>query len=323
MDTHFRVSTCIKVSTKITLFPTNSKYKIMKITLTGSLGNISKPLAEQLISAGHQVTVISSNADKIAEIEKLGAKAAIGSVYDVDFVAKSFAGADAVYTMVPPNFGVPNFRQYVGGTAQKYAEAISKAGVKRVVNLSSIGAHLDGGTGPISGMYDAEITLNKLEGVSVKHVRAPFFYTNFFNNIDMIKHQGFLGSNYDSNRRLVMVHPKDIAAAVAEELQGSSTGKGIRYLVSDERITGEIATVLGTAIGKPDLQWIEFTDEQAYNGMLKSGIPPEIARNFVEMGTVVRSGILWEDYNLHKPVASGSRKLESFAKEFADRFKRG
>jgi len=293
----------------------------MKITLTGSLGNISKPLAEQLISAGHEVTIISSNVDKITEIEKLGAKAAIGSVYDVDFVVKAFTAADAVYTMVPPNFGVPSFRQYVGGTAQKYAEAIRKAGVKRVVNLSSIGAHLDGGTGPISGMHDAEITLNKLEGVSVKHVRAPFFYTNFFNNIDMIKHQGFLGSNYGSNTRLVMVHPKDIATAVAEELQGSSTGKGIRYLVSDDRITGEISTILGTAIGKPDLQWIEFTDEQAYKGMLQGGMPPEIARNFVEMGTAVRSGIIWQDYDLHKPLASGNRKLESFAKEFADRFR--
>ena len=65
----------------------------MKITLTGSLGNISKPLAKQLIDAGHQVTIVSSNQDKIADIETLGATAAIGSVADVDFLTKAFTAA--------------------------------------------------------------------------------------------------------------------------------------------------------------------------------------------------------------------------------------
>ena len=48
----------------------------MKITLTGSLGNVSKPLAEILISSGHDVTIISSDAAKKKIIDTLGAKAA-------------------------------------------------------------------------------------------------------------------------------------------------------------------------------------------------------------------------------------------------------
>jgi uncharacterized protein YbjT (DUF2867 family) len=302
------------------LSSTKAKNKIMKITLTGSLGNISKPLAKLLIEAGHQVTIISSNADKTSAIKALGATAAIGSVADVTFLAAAFEGADAVYTMVPPNFAATNYRQYVGGTGKNYAEAIRIAGVLRVVNLSSIGADLDGGTGPISGNHDAEIALNELENISVKHIRAPFFYINFYNNIDMIKHQGFIGSNYGSNTRLVMVHPEDIAAAVAEEIQKPFSGKSVRYLVSDERTTGEVATILGTAIGKPDLQWVEFNDDQAYNGMLQGGVPEEMARNFVEMGTAVRSGKLWGDYDQHKPANTSNRPIETFAKEFAARF---
>src|ERR1700760_310136 len=202
----------------------------MKITITGSLGNISKPLAKQLIAAGHQVTIISSKADKTAEIEALGATAAIGLVSDAAFLTKAFTGADVVYTMVPPNYGATDYRKYVGDTAKTYAEAIQKASTKRVVNLSSIGADLDGGTGQISGNHDAEIILNELENVSVKHIRAPFFYTNFYNNIDMIRHQGFIGSNYSNNTRLVMVHPEDIAAAIAEEIQKPFSGKSVRYL---------------------------------------------------------------------------------------------
>jgi len=292
----------------------------MKITITGSLGNISKPLAKQLIKAGHQLTIISSNAEKVAAIEALGATAAIGLVTDVDFLTKAFTGADAVYTMVPPNFGASNYREYVGSIGKNYAEAVAKAGVSRVVNLSSIGAHLNAGTGPIAGNHDVELELNKLSNVAVKHLRAPFFYVNFLSNIDMIRHMGILGSNYPATARLIMVHPEDIAAVAAEELQQEFTGKSVRYLVSDDRTLGPITTVLGTAIGKPELSWVEFTDEQALNGMLQNGLPPEIARNFVEMGTAIRSGVLWEDYDQNKPKVKGSINLEAFAEEFADRF---
>ncbi|WPU96006.1 NAD(P)H-binding protein [Mucilaginibacter sabulilitoris] len=292
----------------------------MKITITGSLGNISKPLAKLLINAGHKITIISSNADKTTDIEALGATAAIGLVTDVAFLNKAFTDADAVYTMVPPNFGASNFREYVGSIGKNYAEAIEKAGVRRVVNLSSIGAHLASGTGPITGSHDVETALNKLTNVAVKHLRAPFFYFNFFGNIEMIKNAGIMGSNYPGSARLVMVHPEEIAVVAAEELQQQFTGKSVRYLVSDDRTIGQVATILGTAIGKPELPWIEFTDEQTLDALLQDGLPPEMVRNFVEMGTAIRSGVLWGDYDQNKPAIPGKIKLEEFAKTFADRF---
>jgi len=290
----------------------------MKIIVTGSLGNISKPLAEQLVANGHDVTVVSSNSDKVNEIEALGVKAAIGSIADVDFLAQTFTGADAVYTMIPPNFAATNYRQYVGDSAKNYAEAIKKAGIKRIVNLSSIGADIDGGTGQISGVHDAELELNKLEGVAIKHVRAGFFYTNFYNNIPMIN-QGFMGSNYNTQTRLVMTHPQDIADIVAKELQNPFTGKSVRYAVSDDRTFDHIVKVLGAAVGKPDLKWVEFTDEQSYDGMLQGGLSPELARNFTEMGTAIRSAILWKDFDATGGVISGKIKLEEFSKELAER----
>jgi len=292
----------------------------MKITLTGSLGNISKPLAEQLISAGHDVTIISSKADKAVEIEALGSKAAIGLVSDAAFLTKVFTGADVVYTMVPPNFGAADYRKYVGDTARNYAEAIKKAGVKRVVNLSSIGADIDGGTGQISGVHDGEIVLNGLEGVAIRHLRAGFFYVNLYANIDMIKNLGFIGANYGADTRLVMVHPEDIADAVAEELQSSFTGKSVRYITSDDRTAGQVASALGAAIGKPELQWVEFTDEQALAGMLQAGLPEPISKNFIEMNGAVRSGILWKDHDVKGNKPTGKIKLEDFAKEFGERY---
>jgi uncharacterized protein YbjT (DUF2867 family) len=66
----------------------------MKIVITGSLGNISKPLTEELVQKGHSVTVISSNVEKKEKITAMGAYAAIGTIQDADFLTKTFTGAD-------------------------------------------------------------------------------------------------------------------------------------------------------------------------------------------------------------------------------------
>lgn len=289
----------------------------MKITVTGSLGNISRPLVENLVKAGHEVTVISSREAKAAEIKSLGAKAAIGSIEDVAFLTKAFTGADAVYTMVPPNFAATDWRKYIGGIGKNYAEAIKAAKVKNVVNLSSVGAHLPDGTGPIKGLYDVEHSLNGLDGVAVKHLRAGVFYVNYYSNVNMIKHMGILGSNYAENNQLSLVHPTDIADAVAEELQKPLAGKTVRYVVSDEKTASQAASILGAAIGKPDLKWVEFSDADALAGMRQAGLPEEIAKNYVEMGKAARENKLWEDYAEHKPAALGKRKLKDFAVDFA------
>jgi uncharacterized protein YbjT (DUF2867 family) len=292
----------------------------MKFTLTGSLGNITKPLAGILIGAGHQVTIISSSADRAAAIEAMGATATTGSVEDVVFLTKAFTGADVVYTMVPPHYGAGDVKQHITNIGKNYAAAIQAAGVKRVVNLSSIGAHLTEGAGPIVGLHRGEQTLNALEDVSVKHLRPAYFYINLFSNIDLIKQAGIIGSNCNEETSFVLVHPKDIAAVAAEEIQQPFTGKSVRYIASDERRAGEIATVLGAAIGKPDLKWVAFSDEDALNGMMQAGMPEDMAKNYIEMGGAARSGKLWEDYQTHKPATLGKIKLEDFAVEFAAKF---
>ncbi|MBD0369196.1 MAG: NAD-dependent dehydratase, partial [Flavisolibacter sp.] len=93
-------------------------------------------------------------------------------------------------------------------------------------------------------------------------------------------------------------------------------GHSVRYIASDERTTGDIAKVLGTAIGKPDLPWVAFSDEQTLGGMQQAGLPEEVARNYTEMGAAIRSGIFSEDYWANRPRLSKT-KLEDFAPAFA------
>jgi uncharacterized protein YbjT (DUF2867 family) len=292
----------------------------MKITVTGSLGHISKPLTQELVQKGHEVTVISSNPARQKDIEAIGAVAAIGKLEDADFLTSAFTGADAVYCMEPPagmfdkNFDVMEHTRKLG---ENFVRAIKQSGVKRVVHLSSIGAHAEKGVGILVFHYNLEQILNKLPAdIAITFMRPVGFYYNLFSFINTIKTQGAIVSNYGGNTKDPWVSPVDIAAAVAEEIVKPMEGRKIRYVASDELTCNEVASILGKAIGKPDLKWVVISDEQLLNGLLAAGMNPGFAAGFVEMNVSRSNGILYEDYNRNKP-ALGKVKLKDFAKEFA------
>lgn len=292
----------------------------MKIVVTGSLGHISKPLTEDLVKKGHDVTVISSKPERYQAIKALGAKAAIGTVENVDFLTETFKGADAVYTMIPPgNYTNPNLdiQVQVRKAGNIYKQAIGQSGVKRVVQLSSIGAHMNEGNGILSVYYTLEGILNTLPSdVSITFMRPVGFYYNLYGFIDSIKTQGVIATNYGGDNKKPWVSPIDIASAVAEEITTPLKGRKIRYVASEEISSNEIAHILGAAIGKPDLKWVVIPDEQLLNGMIAAGINPEIAKGLVEMNASGQTGVLYEDYYRNRP-ALGKVKMTDFAKEFA------
>lgn len=296
----------------------------MKIVVTGSLGHISKPLTEELVQKGHAVTVVSSKAGKQQEIEALGATAAIGSMADPEFLTATFTGADAVYCMVPPaNYFDHDLDllAYYHEIGNNYAQAIAQSGVKRIVNLSTIGGNLEKGSGILLGAHDVEEILNRLASdVAITHIRPTSFFYNLFGYVGMIKDAGIIAANYGQSELIPWVSPIDIAAVIAEEIVTPLAGRKMRYVVSEELTGEETARILGAAIGKPDLQWIVIPDEQVQSGLITAGMNPQIAVGMVEMYAGLHTGLLLEDYNRNKPAVIGKVKLTDFAKEFAAAF---
>ena len=289
----------------------------MKYIITGGAGHISALVAEKLLAAGKDVTVVGRNAEHLEALVDKGAKTAIGSLEDAQFVQQTFADADVVYTMIPPNFATDNYRAYQQKVGNNYYNALKNSKVKYVVNLSSIGAHLKDRAGVVNGAADFEVLLNTLTDVNVKILRPGNFFYNFYSQIPTIKHMGVIGSNYKGDTLLPLVDPADIAEVAVEELLTQSfTEKSVRYIVSEEMTGNEVAAILGTAIGKPDLKWVFIPDARLKAGILQSGLKETMANAFVEMGQVINSGEFLADYLLHKPVL-GKHKLKDFAKGFA------
>lgn len=295
----------------------------MKITLTGSLGHIGRPLTIDLVQKGYTVTVITSKPEKQKEIEALGATAAIGTVEDTDFLTNTFTGADIVYTMLPPSnsyfdkeFELMKYSLSIGNN---YAKAILQSGVKRVIHLSSIGAHLEKGSGLILHHRAAEDIMDKLPGVAITFMRPVGFYYNLYSFLPVIKNQGIIAANYGADDDLVWVSPFDIADAITKEIETPAVHRKIIYVASDELTGNETAAILGMAIGKPDLKWILLSNEQWQSGLKAAGMNPVIADEMIEMFAAQHSGLLMEDYYLNRP-ALGKVKLKDFAKEFAATF---
>ena len=284
----------------------------MRIVVTGSLGNIGRPLANRLVREGNSVIVVSSNPERQKDIEAIGAKAAIGKLEDVEFLASTFSGADAVYCVIPISFREVDQIAYLRKIGNNYAIAIRRGGIKRVVLLSGWAA------GVIGSYKDVEDIFNELPDVSVTHVRPGYFYSNFFESIRMIKEKGVIAATFGGDDGIVFSAPSDIADAVADEILHHGRGRKVRYVASDEMTCNEAAKVLGAAIGKPELKWITLAAEEMQKNLESAGLSPKLVSDLVEMQAPIHKGLMSQEYARHShEVITGKVTLADFAKEFA------
>lgn len=295
----------------------------MNYLLTGSLGHVAAPLASALVRTGHRVTLVSGTPGRADAITSLGARPAIGSLEDAAFLASACRGADAMFTMVPQECNCQNIKEFIAGIGQAYAIAIREAGVKHVVNLSCMGAHMPERCGPASGLHFVEKALDELDEVHVLHLRPGLFFSDFLEMIDAVKLNGVFRGNYGCGTKLPLASPEEVAGIAYTALQSLSfRGKQARYVVSDEKTTEEIAAILGAAIGIPGLEWVDQTDEEMMRSLMQSGMSEEAAMNSTELGAAIRRGEMQYDYLQHPPARSGTHRFEEFAPLFAALYRR-
>ena len=286
--------------------------------ITGATGNTGRRIAETLLSQGKKVRVIGRDAERLKSLVKKGAEAFVGSLDDAAAMTRAFSGAKAAYAMIPPNLKAENLRVYQNKISEALASAITKARVQYVVNLSSVGAHLAEKTGPIAGLHDQEQQLNKLKDVHVLHLRPGFFMENFYWNIDMIKKMGINGSPLKADLPVSMIAAQDIAAAAAQQLADLDfSGKSVLDLLGQRNLTMTEATrALGSAIGKPDLKYVQFPYDEAEKSMLGMGLSASVAKGFIEMNRAFNEGVIRLNEK-RSAVNTTPTSIEEFAKLFA------
>ena len=225
------------------------------VVITGATGNTGSEAAKALLRKGEKVRVLGRSAERMKELAAHGAEPFLCDVSDAATLATAFAGARAVYAMIPPNLAAPDARAYQDRVSDALAAALEKSGVKHVVSLSSIGADKTEGNGPVAGLYILEHKLNRIPGLNVQHLRAGYFMENTLAQIGVIKSMGMLAGPLRGDLKLPMIATRDIGRFAAQALlKLDFSGQSTRELLGQRDITmDEVAKVIGPAIGKSSL----------------------------------------------------------------------
>lgn len=290
--------------------------------ITGATGNIGKRLSEILLKKGQKVRAIARSQERLKLLADQGAETRVGSLEDSEFLMHALRGATAAFVLIPPNYETDNMPQFQERTGISIAQAILNSGVKQIANLSSMGAEQTERTGPILGLHFQEERLDAIPGLNVLHLRPCSFMENQFFQIPLIKSMGICGSSLKGDMPIPQIATRDIAEFAADKILSGISGKSAIELVGPQDLSmNEATSILGNAIGKSDLRYVQFSYEDAEKGIIASGLTPTTAQLLVEMEKAMNDGILG------KPIPNVERirtktNFKEFAKIFAEAFAR-
>src|SRR5579872_524734 len=284
--------------------------------VTGATGNTGSVVAKQLLAQGQKVRVIGRSADRLQPLVKTGAEPFVADITDAAALTKAFTGAQAVYVMIPPDMANPDFHSYQDHVTNAFAQALEKTGVKHAVVLSSIGADKAEKTGPVLGLHNLEQKLNQIAGLNVLHLRAGYFMENTLVQVGTVHAMGKAAGPVRPDLKLPMIAAQDIGAYAADALlKLDFSGKQTRELLGQRDLDyNEVTAIIGKAIHKPDLQYIQLPDEQIRPVLLQLGMSGDIADLLLEMSASLNSGYM-KALEKRSPQNTTPTKYETFVTE--------
>jgi uncharacterized protein YbjT (DUF2867 family) len=291
------------------------------IAITGATGNTGRPAAETLLAKVEEVRVIGRDAKKLDPFVQKGAEAFVGNVEDAASMKKAFEGATAAYLAVPGMHG-EGLRAYQERVTDAYAAAIAEARVPYAITLSSLGAQYPEKTGPIVGLHNMEEKLNRIKGLNVLHLRPAQFMENLFMSMAPLRSVGVLPGGSPGDAPQPWIATKDIGAYAAERLSARNfSGSSTQELVGPRDYTlKEVAAIIGKAIGKPSLGYMQVPFMMLEPALVQMGLPKSTAALLIEMWKAMNDGLLTPRDTRSAKIKTGTT-LESFALEsFAPTF---
>jgi uncharacterized protein YbjT (DUF2867 family) len=174
------------------------------------------------------------------------------------------------------------------------AKAAKESGLRYAVHLSSYGAQVPEGTGPVAGLHSSEQKLNAINGLNVLHLRPGYFMENNLSAIGMIHAAGLFGHALLPDLKLPMIATRDVGDYAAQRLlKLDFSGKQTRELLGERDLSMKEATaVIARGIGEPDLRYEQLSYDQVRQALTQLGFSAEKAAVYIEMFTAVNEGVL-------------------------------
>lgn len=286
-----------------------------KIVILGATGTVGSKISEILLKEGHEVTLVARNVEKLETYRTMGAKVIAGDITDAEILSAAFKNADSAFVLLPDNVKAENTRFYQRSVTGRIIEAIERSGIKYIVNMSSVGSHMHEGNGIMAGTAEQEVRLNQLSEVNVLHIRSAYFMENFLRTIALVKNMGFNSTVAAGDISIPMVATRDVAAIVAGHLANLDfSGKTVHAVMGPRDYTmSEFTGIIGQAIGKPDLAFVQSPLEQVRKTFLGNGFSEDFVDNLLEMGTAIKTGFM--NFEKRDSASTTATTAEEFAVE--------
>ena len=260
--------------------------------ILGATGNTGSVVAETLLANGQKVRVVGRSKERLAKFGKRGAEVVEADITKPAQLKQAFHGAKAVYAMIPPNINSPDVRAYQSEVTDATALALEAAGVTHAVTLSSVGANEPDKTGPVVGLHLMEERFAQIPNLNALHIRAGYFMENTLPQAGIIKNFGMMAGPVRDDLALPLIASHDIGVAAAEELlKLDFQGQKTRELLGPRDLTyADMAKIVGKAIGKPDLNYVQLPDDQILQALTQMGMSKNMASLLLEMTESLNNG---------------------------------
>jgi len=291
--------------------------------ITGATGNTGSVVAKRLLAQAKKVRAIGRSAERLQPLVNAGAEAFVADLGDSGALSKAFAGAEAVYVMVPPDLNTKDPLTDRARITDSIAAALEKAKVKYVVSLSSIGAEQSEKVGPVFGLHRLEQKLNVIPGLNVLHLRAGYFMENTLAQVGTIQAMGTAAGPLRGDLKLPFIATQDIGEAAAAALKKLDFNDRQTLELHGQRdiSMNEVAAIIGAAIGQRDLRYLHLPDEQVQPVLTQLGMSPKGADLLLEMAAALNSGLM-RPLERRSPQNTTPTSYETFvAKVFVPAYK--
>ena len=264
------------------------------IVILGATGTVGRKVSEILLQEGHNVTMLARHTEPLDALKAPNARIVAGDVTDAALLTQLFTDADSAFLILPDNVKAENFRAYQRKVTGTFIEVIERSGIKNVVNMSSLGSHQHEGNGIMAGTGEQEVRLNQLEGVNVLHIRSAYFMENFLRTIGLVKGRGINGTVAVGDHAIPMIATRDVARIIAGHLaELDFASKQVEAVMGPRDYTyREFTSLIGAAIGKPELPYVQVPVPQAKQVFMGNGFSEDFTDNLIEMGTAVGTGFM-------------------------------
>lgn len=289
------------------------------ITVMGATGRTGSRICQTLLNAGVPVRALGRSAERLAPLAAAGAQIAVGEPDDADFLDQAFQGAEAVYTLLAYGPDTEDYRQQQAAQGEAILQAIRRSGVRRVVFLSSVGADVPSGSGPIISMHDQEQRLRTLSPeVNVLMLRSGALFENLYGALEVVRAYDCYSDAVAPDVPVPMVATADVADAASHALlERDWQGVVTREVLGQRDISyAEATRLLGAAIGKPQLPYIQVSPEELAEVLQQAGFSASVAGCYAELAEAINNGRV-RAREQRSPANTTATPFEAFARDWA------